>query len=429
MLQPKFLTITAIGSLLKNEKKFLKDLQLLAKDEGRREVANSYIDSLIMLIREGRDEKELKKEAFAAPITFEGAYEVAKARISVDSKFSKWNSLWLDSYSASYSTPEIVGNYRANRIGYSELVDLGCGAGLQSIFFANWSRVTAIEVSPLRTAMAKLNFLAYERSAERILNADYTSVIDGLKIGPQTVVFSDPLRPKAETERTLGTLLPSPDVVRKLLAGKTERFVFDLPPQMRWSNIPLEGEKEYISVSGSLNRLTVYQGDLASDNTSAVMLPRNSKVSGNPKEHEWDVSDNPGKFILLPDPSLLYSKLAYQLKGLGDYKIYDQDNRRMVLTSEEKPDSFFPGEVFEVNDVTDWDNLTKTLKGLGSGRVIPRYQIAPENYYKLREVLEKGLSGDIEIYIFKKGNEFTLASKDKTNDRKKEDGTVVKKLQ
>lgn len=410
---------------LKNERKFLKELQLLLKDPELLDAANLYLDSLVEEIRNGRSEKSLKNSIERGPLTFEGAFEVAKARIAVSEKFSMSNRLWLDYYSASYSTPEVVGKYRASRLEGCEIFDIGCGAGMQSIFFAENNDVTGVEISPLRVAMAKLNASVYGHKLRRIINADYASVIDNLEINSETVVFSDPLRPSTEVARTLESLVPSPIVLRNLLSPKTEKYVFDLPPQMRWENISLSGEKEYISIEGSINRLTLYQGKLAKSEASAVILPKGGKLSGELGGDSFLLTDEPEEMIYMPDPALIYSGLLHKLQRMGSFKLLSKDKRRVLLTADSNGAAYFPGDVFHYLEFSNEDKLTETLQKLDCGKVVLRFHLPPEEYYKIKGDIEAQLSGSKELYIFKHHSRFLICEKDSDNIRKSLDGVVV----
>ena len=61
-------------------------------------------------------------------------FDLAISRIRAESKFSNYEKIWLDSYSSRYSTPEIVASYRSERLKGNQIVDIGSGAGMQSIF-------------------------------------------------------------------------------------------------------------------------------------------------------------------------------------------------------------------------------------------------------------------------------------------------------
>lgn len=403
---------------MKSEKKFTAELERLLRDSERLEMADKFIDQVMEDVRNGHDQKKINASRSSDVISNDVAIEVARSRLKVREKFTKWNRLWLDSYSASYSTPEIIGRWRAERLSPSRIVDVGCGAGMQTLFFSENSDVISIEVSRLRSIMARLNATVYSYMPKKIINADYTSVVDSLDIDNETVIFSDPLRPQTEHERTLATLVPSPLVLNKMLSGKTENFVFDLPPQMSWDNITLKGEKEYISINGKINRLSLYMGKTAKQPVSAIMFPANVRITGEPSDHHFKPAEKTGENILVPDTSLTYAGLLSVLEEFGNLREISSAKRRTVLTMEGTADTFFPGEVFEVVDLSDESNLISRLKANDAGRVIPRFFIEPEEYYGFREDVEKQLSGSSDLYLFKAGTKYAICRLDVSNDSK-----------
>lgn len=411
---------------MRGEKKFTAVLNEFARKPELIEEANEYMDTLCDFIRKGYDRQKARKEIEGGPIPFDGAFEVAAARISVSGKFSRWNRLWLDSYSARYSTPESVASYRAARLSPFSIVDVGSGAGMQSLFFAVKSEVTEIEVSSMRVAMARLNAMEYGHRVKKFLNADYTDVINNIPVDSETVVFSDPLRPSTEEERSLTSLIPSPVIINGMLGKRTGKFVFDLPPQMGWNRISLEGEMEYTSINGSLNRLTLYMGELSASPVSAVLLPKGARVEGSPEEPHFSQDSESHEFAFMPDPSLIYSRLVHGLLRLQDFSFFSEDRRRMVLTSSTRPDTFFPGDVFTILERTDEAGLIDSLKRNDCGRVIPRFSLDPDKYYSFRSRIEKGLSGTQEIHIMADGGRYLVCKKDAENLSRAVDGSVVR---
>ena len=72
------------------------------------------------------------------------------------------------------------------------------------------------------------------------------------------MVFSDPFRPPEEDERQVSSLEPGIPNVLLAYKEKTNHFSFEVPPQIPPDRIPFDCEKEYISLDGQLNRLTLY---------------------------------------------------------------------------------------------------------------------------------------------------------------------------
>lgn len=81
-----------------------KILERAVYDEAFRNKLNSQIEYAIQQIDRG------------VSVPDSVVSEFARARIRVRKKYSKWDKLFFDKYSAMYSTPENIGRYRASRI-------------------------------------------------------------------------------------------------------------------------------------------------------------------------------------------------------------------------------------------------------------------------------------------------------------------------
>lgn len=391
--------------------KWVTLLSKCRKDRAYREKVNRILDELSGLIASGHDDASLKKELRLNKSYGDIYLEIAKARIKVSEKFSKSNRLWLDLYSASYSTPEIIGKYRSSRVSGGRIIDVGSGAGLQSIMFAENFPVIGIETRRERVEMSYLNSEVYGVKNAKFINADYVSVIDNLNITSEDIIFSDPLRPRTEEKRTLDSVVPSPLALMKLASQYTKNFVFDLPPQMRWEEITIDGEKEYISINGRMNRLTLYTGSLSKGSVSAVMLPSGIKLRGEPSEHHLQRVEEAKKYLYLPDPSVLYAKLVHSIPNLEKLRLLSEDKRRLILTSDELLDEGFPGDIFEVLLVSSEKEFYDGLSRLNAGESFLKFQIEPNLYYEMKKGIDERLSGTGAIYIFRDREKYIVGKR------------------
>ena len=106
-------------------------------DKRYRDAIDRRIDGIVDLIDRGYDSKSIMKNAGkhgGSEMTF--LIEIARSRVRTRGKFSRSNRLWLDDYTARYSTPEAVARYRAQRISGETILDIGSGGGMQAIFFS-----------------------------------------------------------------------------------------------------------------------------------------------------------------------------------------------------------------------------------------------------------------------------------------------------
>lgn len=336
--------------------------------------------------------------------------EIAKARINIEKKFRTWNRLWMDLYSSSFSTPEVVGDYRAGRLRQQNILDVGSGSGMQAISFSKVAdRVTGIEVNSERFEMSIMNSEVSRRNNIKFVRGDYSQIIDNIGIDNDTTVFSDPLRikPGPDGKRNL---IPSPEIIYNALKHRTSNFVFDLPPLMKPDQLGIEGEKEYLSFDGRLQRLTLYTGENAESETSAVMLPQGWRFKGKPDTLDLKTASNPGSYIYVPDVSLLYSGLL-KTAVPDDLMILGRDNRRVFLTGNSEYASGFPGESYSVLGKSTFSDLEKDVKKYTGRRIFFRFEIETDSYYELKNSIEKTLHGEKDIYVFRSGDGLLMAEK------------------
>ncbi|WP_297217271.1 SAM-dependent methyltransferase [Thermoplasma sp.] len=352
------------------------------RDKNYRENINRRIDEVIDLLDAGHS------------VQYSPILELARSRIRVRKKYTLWNRLFLDEYSARYSTPEMIGKYRSGRIhGY--VIDIGSGSGMQCIMFGLKDECLGIERERLRYLSSIINADVYG-SKSRFRNDDFYSITDV----SADIVFSDPLRMNTHDLRKL---VPSPyDIMDRI---KSDSYVFDVPPHTDLQTITFEGEKEYISVDGVLSRLTVYSGKLMEAEFSAHIMPAGIHITGSPYTGSF-ASPHVYDYIYVVDPAVAAAGL---MEEFSDMALISRDDRRTVLSSE----SFrkdFPGMVFSVIGIYEWPDLEKKIAEIKPRKVYLRYGISSEDYYAITAKLEyPGGSGD--LYIFKFSDRYVLANK------------------
>ncbi len=372
-----------------------------------RDENNEVMDKIVDMILNGYNrESVLDRISDLTEFPFE-LYDFAKSRVTVRRKFSKWNRLWLDSYSCSYSTPEYVGKYRGERLRKSKMYDLGSGAGMQSIMFAGFSDVVAVERNTTRNLMANLNALEYAAKVD-FRDSDAFKFIETGEIGTDATVFSDPLRVRDEAGSV--TLLPDPDIMKKKLQHVTGRFVFDLPPLTPVETISIESEAEFISLNGSLVRLTEYSSKLAESQSTAVIFPSKRIVRGERKKHEFLSGDGP-RYVCVPDVALVSAELTHLVEDYGEFFLGNRDRRRLILGSKREPDSEFPGDMFSVIGFGTIGQIRDMIKRERPSKLYLRYSVNPGEYYKIANQLNPVPGYGEPLYIFHLQNGYTLCSK------------------
>ncbi len=318
------------------------------------------------------------------------------------------------------ATPEIVAKYIAKRLKTEIIADLGCGIGGQVIFFAKeCKKVYAVERNPEKLEYAKRNCALYGVDNVEFILGDALSGDTKEKVSDADIIFSDPARPLSEKERTLENLEPPITGILKLYSDITQELAFHAPPQMPPERISLDCEREYLSLNGQLNRLTLYFGALKECERSAIVIPGEERLcsSNAPGIKEGSLFDH----VYEPEPSVvkanLLSELARKIAETGkEILFYKGDEKRTLLTSSGLIDSPFFKDRYLVLGRTEMDipGIKKILKSENAGKVVLRFDITPEKYWETRKKLEKDLSGTRTLHIFGFGNEVVVCEKIKS---------------
>ena len=317
-----------------------------------------------------------------------------------------------DSAGIRFATPEIVAQYRARRLKCRKLADISCGIGGQTIFFAKeCEMVYAIEIDPKKIEYAKENCRQYGVDNVEFICADALSKDAIDQIPEVDIIFSDPARPATEDKRNIMNLEPAIPNVIAAYSHKTHDFAFEAPPQLTPEKIPFDCEREYLSLDGKLNRLTLYFGNLKRSDRSAVALPTGARINSDEKKIRLPEVNEPGSYAYEPEPSVIKADLLDQLieemqKQGTDVKWMDIDKKRILLTSDIHTQHPMIKNHYIVMHTTDMDtkNINTFLKKYDVESVILRAGVEPANYWPIRNEIENGLTGTRKVHIFVKDN-------------------------
>jgi hypothetical protein len=322
-----------------------------------------------------------------------------------------------DKESLRFATPEPIARYRAQRLRCKTLADISCGIGGQTVFFAQQCQfVYAVEIDPKKIEYAKQNCEMYGLNNVKFIYGDALDPKVIEQIPAVDVVFSDPFRPAEEAERQVSSLEPGIPNVLSAYGNKTGNFAFEAPPQMPPERVPFDCEKEYISLDGQLNRLTLYFGWLKQYDRLAVALPAGEGLISMdgllPKVRETE------KMKLCayePEPSVVAAELLPELvesmiriagPSMGAFELFRVDKKRLLLTSDALIKQSMIKHHYLVLRVCPFEpgEINKFLKGGNVGSVVLRAGVKPETYWKVRNEVEKGLEGKKTIHLFVKNN-------------------------
>ncbi len=332
-----------------------------------------------------------------------------------------------------FATPEIVANYRAERLACDTIIDLCSGLGFQSFSFAKTcKRVIAVEknldlIAKARNYAQKLylkniTFLCGDILSQEIINKIRTAA-EKIPVG---IIFCDPQRTAAEKERSLATIQPNIKELLVVYSKITPNIAIELPPHI--FNTTFDAEYEYLSVNDTLNRLTLYFGSLKKAEKSVVLLPQNEKIRGFFQKMtifaSTTFSQLPSSkqysYILEPNPALVLSGLFYeafcttnnseQLNSFIAHKdIIQFVNERKIyfLSTYLISNLFFISykilEIVKVGDgnpIEKKEYIKKFLRQHSAAKVILRYPLNSKNYWNERMFFEKGLNGTKTLHLF-----------------------------
>ena len=318
-----------------------------------------------------------------------------------------------------FATPEVVADYRAERLACDTLIEIGCGIGSQTLSFAKTcKKVIACDIDPQMVRCTKKNLRLHNITNVEVVQADGTAphfvetIRKEVREGVDHVyVFCDPSRSPTEDSRTLLSMHPHPEEILENFHW-ADGIAIEAPPQIAPDSIRLDCEKEYLSVEGHLNRLTLYFMKLKRCERSCVAISKGIYYfpsvddASRPKALDYlRDRDMLKKFVYEPDPAIIKAHLLEELGGAmsadgDDVSLFRLDKKRVFFTSSTLKHSPFFKHSYIVDDVMDMEGGMETvlkianahLKNMNASRAILRGNINPEEYWDVRNVLEKDLN-------------------------------------
>ncbi len=326
-----------------------------------------------------------------------------------------------------FATPEVVGRYRAGRLKCDVLADISCGIGGQAVCFAKECGIVyGVDIDGERLECARRNAGVYGVDNITFIEGDALSPRVVEQVADADVIFSDPARPAEEDVRQTDSLRPGIPMVMEAYRDVTDSFAFEAPPQMPPERIDFDCEREYLSMDGQLNRLTLYFGPLERCERSAVVLKGDRHYR---LESSVGVSvaapvvvpvvipevDETRVYAFEPDPAVVKAGLLGELAGgLGDkVELVRIDARRSLLTSDVLLASPFFKHRYRVLDRVplDWGEVNRSLLGYGMGKAVIRFRVAPGKYWDVRNRIENGLEGEGVAHLFEIADQVYVCEK------------------
>jgi len=262
-----------------------------------------------------------------------------------------------------------AGRFRA--AGITEVADLGCGIGAESMAMAALDiEVRAFEIDEVTAAVATYNLAAFENVTVELAN------VEDLELSQFEALFLDPARrdlagpKKAEAQRHFDSASYSPNFDFCLAAARTKPSGIKLGPGHDKRQIPNDAEAQWISVDGDLVELGLWFGSVRRDNVARSALLLDSDGQQEITSSEAQSPNAPlgelGMYVYEPDNSLIRSRLISDFAAPLGLQIISPDIA--YLTSDEKISSpWMRG--FEIIDnlVFDRKQLKAYVKKNGIG--------------------------------------------------------------
>lgn len=203
------------------------------------------------------------------------------------------------------ATPAIVARLRAEifkTAGVTQVVDLGCGLGSDSIAFAEQAvEVVGVDLDPGRVFCARHNLWPYQFKVELGEAAEY------LGTHRPSAVFVDPARRNARG-RALQPEAWSPPLDKVLSWQNTAPYLaVKVAPGLSYDQIPDDFHARWVSLNGSLVEAGLYSSRLLSPGRSAVVIN-----DGQIRHFALTEIDSPNQSAPVADPAAELGAYLYE---------------------------------------------------------------------------------------------------------------------
>lgn len=241
------------------------------------------------------------------------ALETAILRNKAATKFPFASKMYFTGSALEQASSYEVSTYRCRRYtGFSQILDLGCSIGSDSLALASHATVLGVDLDILRLAMAVANLEAVHPEARVLfLQANLEEPLS-FSCNTSMAIFFDPAR-RSEHKRlqTVSRYHPPLSAVNNWL-DKIPSVGVKMSPGVDLSEVSrYQAEVEFISLRGELKEAVLWFGDLKSATRRATLLPGpwTMSVSETDKNLELTLCE-PRSYIYEPDPAILRAGLV-----------------------------------------------------------------------------------------------------------------------
>jgi hypothetical protein len=207
---------------------------------------------------------------------------------------------------------------RFRAAGITQVADLGCGIGTESMALASLGlTVAAFEIDEVTAAVASYNLAPFD-SAE-VNQADVTTLdtdaFEALMFDPARRELGGPARERAVRKFNPADYSPNFDWV--LEQARTRPTGIKLGPGHPHEGIPADAEAQWVSVDGDLVECTLWFGSVAREGVarSALLLGKSGThelTSGTHTRTDAPLGER-GEYVHEPDAAIIRSHLVGEL--------------------------------------------------------------------------------------------------------------------
>lgn len=315
-------------------------------------------------------------------------------------KFSKSGQMFFPSKdSLEQATPEPIALYRAERLKCNNAIDLCCGIGMDSIALSKFcKKVLAFDIDGKIIECARKNAEVFGSKNIEFSNGSALSVDLG-KLNPD-IVFADPSRRiKGQRVSSLSDTMPKTDLlVKKISECGVKNFCIEVSRELPLEQIAFDCEKEFVSLNGELNCISLYFGGLKKCCKSVVILPQNARLESNSEgvfSSTWALK----KFLMELDESVVKARMQSELlEQCHGAEIFSKN----FFASETEISNPFFKNVFEVLESckVNFSEILRFLQKLDAKSVVLRGCIPAEMQFKIQNEFAEKLSGSRKLHVF-----------------------------
>lgn len=238
----------------------------------------------------------------------------AKLRKRAEAKFGEFaNRMFFTEDALEQASRLQVAALHANRFkqaNVTQVADLGCGIGAESLAFASLDiKTTAYELDEVTAAMATYNLAPFPNA--EVINADVTKE----DLTKHQALFFDPAR-RNHKARLFNPQDFSPNFDWVVDQAKLKPSGIKLGPGHPHNQIPEEAEAQWVSVQGDLVELSLWFNETKRPNIkrSALLITPEGKYELNSNEPEAPAPTGPlGEYLHEPDNAVIRSHLINEL--------------------------------------------------------------------------------------------------------------------